>query len=74
MHFAYIDESGDSEAGGSRTYVLACVLVDGDLWPNRFDRLIAFRRHLRELYGIPVRAEIKANYLLRNGGAFRDWR
>jgi hypothetical protein len=71
MYFAYIDESGDTGAGGSRTYVLACVLVDADDWPDRFDRLIDFRRNLRDLFGLPVRAEIKANYLLRNGGPFR---
>jgi hypothetical protein len=33
--------------------------------------MIGFRRHLRSLLGVPVRAEIKANYLLRNGGPFR---
>lgn len=33
--------------------------------------MIEFRRHLRQLFGVPVRAEIKANYLLRNGGPFR---
>jgi hypothetical protein len=71
MHFAYVDESGDSGRGGSRTYCLACVLVGADVWPNRFDRLIDFRRHLRNLFRVPVRAEIKANYLLRNGGPFR---
>jgi Protein of unknown function (DUF3800) len=71
MHFAYIDESGDSGQGGSRTYVLACILVNADDWPNRFDRLIEFRRHLRDLFDVPVRAEIKANYLLHNGGPFR---
>jgi len=46
--------------------------VDGDTWPDRFDRLIDFRRHLRDLFGLPVRAELKANYLLRNSGPFRD--
>jgi hypothetical protein len=71
MHFAYVDESGDTGRGGSRTYCLACVLIDADLWPNRFDRVIDFRRHLRSLFGVPVRAEIKANYLLHNGGPFR---
>lgn len=71
MHFAYVDESGDIGSGGSRTYSLGCILLDADDWPNRFDRLIAFRRHLRSVFGVPVRAEIKANYLLRNGGPFR---
>lgn len=66
-----MDESGDSGSGGSRTYSLSCVLVDGDHWPDRFDRLIGFRRHLRDVFGLPVRAELKANHLLRNAGAFR---
>jgi hypothetical protein len=72
IHFAYVDESGDSGAGGSRSYSLACVLVDSDTWPDRFDRLIDYRRHLRTLFGLPVRAELKANHLLRNAGAFRS--
>jgi hypothetical protein len=71
MYFAYVDESGDSGQCGSRTYCLACVLVDADVWPNRFDRVIDFRRHLRSLFGVPVRVELKANHLLRNGGPFR---
>ncbi len=71
MHFAYIDESGDSGLAGSRTYALGCVLLAGDAWPDTFDRMIEYRRHLRTLFGLPVRAEIKANYLLRNGGPLR---
>lgn len=71
MFFAYVDESGDPGSGGSRTYALACVMVEHDDWLNTFDRLISFRRHMRRLFDIPVRAEIKANYLLQNRGAFR---
>jgi hypothetical protein len=74
MHFAYIDESGDSGIGGSRTYSLGCILIDADDWPDRFNRLIDFRRHLYSLFGLPVRAEIKANYLIRNSGPFRKLR
>lgn len=71
MHLAYIDESGNT-GKGSRTYTLGCVMVEAERWPDTFDRLIAFRRHIRALFGVPVRAEIKANYLLRNAGAFRN--
>jgi hypothetical protein len=71
VHFAYVDESGDSGPAGSRTYTLAAILVDAAQWPTVFDELIAFRRFLRDRFGIPVRAEIKANHLLRNGGVFR---
>lgn len=70
MLLAYVDESGDSGLGGSRSYALGCVMVEHDVWLDRFDRLIGFRRHLRKLFGFPVRAELKANYLLQNGGPY----
>lgn len=69
--FAYVDESGDIGPKGSKSYVLAAVLVEMSAWPATFDDLIHFRRALRAQFGIPVRAEIKANYLLRNGGPLR---
>ena len=75
MYFAYIDESGNSgplAGGGTRTYSLGCVLVKADLWPTIFDDLIEFRRFLKTRFGVPVRAEIKANYLLQNHGPFRQ--
>jgi hypothetical protein len=71
MHFAYVDESGDAGLAGSLTYTLGCVLVEAQAWPATFDGVIGFRRHLRATFGIPVRAELKANYLLRNGGPLR---
>ena len=68
MQIAYVDESGDRGVGGSRTYTLGCVLVRSAQWKDAFDGVIAFRRFLKTTFGVPVRAEIKANYLLRNGG------
>lgn len=71
MHFAYVDESGDAGLKGSLTYTLGCVLVEAQAWPATFDGVIGFRRHLRATFGIPVRAELKANYRLHNGGPLR---
>lgn len=74
MLLAYVDESGNTglvQSGGSLTYALGCVLVDADMWPDAFDQLLDFRRRLRATYGLPMRAEVKANYLLRNIGPFR---
>jgi hypothetical protein len=68
---AYVDESGntgDPSAGGSLTYSLGCVLLYANSWPGAFDKLLDFRRRVRTTFGIPMRAEIKANYLLRNSG------
>jgi hypothetical protein len=68
VYLAYVDESGDAGANGSGTYVLACVLVKADSWPRVFDDLLALRRQLKTIFGLPVRAEIKANDLIRNKG------
>lgn len=74
MHLAYIDESGSSgpiASGGSLTFTLGCVLIDSVKWPDVFDDMIDYRRYLKARFRIPVRAELKANYLLRNGGPLR---
>jgi hypothetical protein len=73
IYLAYVDESGDDGVRGSRSYALGCVMIDCDDWSKTFDRMIACRRHVRATYGIPVRAEIKANrLLLTNGGTLRE--
>jgi hypothetical protein len=76
MLLAYVDESGntgDPDHGGSLTYALGCVLVDADLWPTAFDELLAFRRNIKGTFGVHMRAEIKANFLLRNSGDLRRY-
>ncbi len=75
MFLAYVDESGSKgalAAGGSKSFTLGCVLVRASQWADAFDGVIGYRRYLAKQFGLPVRAEIKANHLLRNGGAFRD--
>ena len=52
------------------SYVLACVLLEARRWPDVFEELLEFRRFLRSQFGIPVRTELKATYLLRNGGPY----
>jgi hypothetical protein len=69
VHLAYIDESGDP-TGDSKTYALGCVLIDGDVWPDAFDKVLGFRRWLRTRFSVPVRAELRANNILRNSGDF----
>jgi uncharacterized protein DUF3800 len=76
MLVAYIDESGntgDPSNGGSLTFVLGCVLVDADSWPTVFDGLLRFRRRIRDKFGVRMRSEIKANYLIRNSGDLRPY-
>jgi hypothetical protein len=72
MYLAYVDESGDRGAKGSRTYTLGCVFLRSNQWMSAFDGIINFRRFLNREVGLPVRAELKANHLLRNGGPLRS--
>lgn len=75
MLLAYVDESGntgDPARGGTQTFTLGCVIVDADDWPGALDDIVAFRRRLRDRYGLKVRAEVKANYLIRGSGSLRD--
>lgn len=72
MYLAYVDESGDRGAAGSRTYVLACILVRPSQWSPCFDGIIEFRRFLKTKTGLPVRTEVKANYLINNSGPIRS--
>jgi len=73
MYIAYVDESGDDgvKQGASKSYALGCVVIDAADWASTFDNLIMFRRYVSASFGVPVRAELKANYLLRNGGPLR---
>lgn len=73
MYIAYVDESGDDglKPGASRSYALGCVVIDSADWASTFDNLIMFRRYVSASFGVPVRAELKANYLLHNGGPLR---
>lgn len=75
MYLAYIDESGstgDVAKGGSKSYTLGCVLVRASQWAIVLDGLVGYRRYLRKQFGLSTRAEVKANHLLQNSGAFRD--
>lgn len=75
MLLAYVEESGNTGAtslgGATSHYVLGCVLIHADDWSQGFDELVQFRRRLRDRFDLPVRAEVKANYLIRSSGAFR---
>ncbi|MER7420024.1 DUF3800 domain-containing protein [Micromonospora peucetia] len=78
MLFAYVDESGDPFGDpsnrGSPSYTLGVVLVHSSQWADAFDGLIELRRELRQNFGVPARAEIKASYLIRNEGTFAQLR
>lgn len=69
MFLAYVDESGD----GSR-YAAAVVLVRHAQWRSTLEELVSFREWARQFFGIRVREELRARYLLHNSGeSFRQF-
>lgn len=76
MLFAYIDETGDTgdpfqKKGASSHFALGCVLVRAEDWNQTHEQMVNFRRQLRDDFGVHVRSELKANYLIRNRGPLR---
>lgn len=75
MLIIYVDETGDPNgspaAGGSREYALGVVVLPAVNWRPALDSIIAMRRSIRSTTGLPMTAEIKASYLVRNEGWFK---
>ena len=73
MILAYADESGDSGyyKSPTRAFILALVLVPEQEWLRALDRMVDMRRYMKEKWGIPPRAELKAHDLLTPRGAYR---
>jgi hypothetical protein len=68
VFYAYFDESGDAGyvKSPTRTFTLSCLLVHDSQWLAALDKCIAFRRYLKAQFGVPVRAELKAAWLIHN--------
>ena len=64
----YVDESGDpgNNTAQSDFFCLTGMLVHESEWRNLIDVSTRFRRTLKDVYGLPVRAEIHAVKLLRH--------
>ncbi len=66
----YVDESGDVGMVGSPTryFVLTGIVIHELRWTPYLEQLIAFRRYLRDQYGLKLREEIHASAFINNPG------
>ena len=76
MYLIYVDESGDTglKSVGSPTdaFVLAALCVRDDMWLETLDQLVAFRRFVRQAFGLRQRDELKAGFLVHGTGPFAE--
>ena len=70
MLLMYVDESGDTGLLGSpvRYFVLSGIVLHELAWQPALERLIAFRRRMREEFGLKLREEIHAARFINNPG------
>jgi hypothetical protein len=68
MYIMYVDESGDTGLVNSPTkyFSLSSITVHESRWRDFINALIAFRKTMRAVYGLPVRAEIHASEFINH--------
>lgn len=68
MYLMYVDESGDTGLANSPTryFALSGMTVHESRWRDLLDHLVAFRRTMRAVHGLPMRTEIHASEYLRS--------
>ena len=71
----YVDESGDTGLvkSPSTHFALSSLVVHESRWRELIQLLIAFRKTLREAYGLPLRMEIHAAEFI-GLRRFLEWR
>lgn len=70
MYFMYVDESGDPGLDGSPTrfFTLSGLVIHELRWNEYLDRLIEFRRRMRNKFGLLMREEIHAAHFINRPG------
>jgi hypothetical protein len=70
MFLLYVDESGDTgmKPGGSPYFGLSALVIHELAWRSTAELILAFRRRLRDRYGLKLREEIHVSAFLRSPG------
>ena len=70
MYFMYVDESGDSGLIGSPTryFTLSGLVIHELRWNEYLEKLIDFRKRMRNSFGLLMREEIHSAHLINKPG------
>lgn len=73
MYFLYVDESGDVGLQNSPTsyFALSGIVVHELAWHDTLHKIIDFRKHLRQRYGLKLRDELHAADFIHHPGALQ---
>lgn len=70
MYFMYVDESGDSGLQNSPTrfFTLSGIVIHELRWNDYLDKLINYRKRMRNSFGLLMREEIHSAHLINKPG------
>jgi hypothetical protein len=70
MYLMYVDESGDTGVSNSPTnyFVLSALIVHELRWATALDRMVAFRRRMRDKFGLKMSDELHAAGMINKPG------
>jgi hypothetical protein len=68
LYIMYVDESGDTgtENSPTRYFTLSGLTVHESRWRDLLNQLVAFRRTMKAVHGLPLRTEIHASHYIRS--------
>lgn len=68
MYIAYFDESGDDGYPdySSPLFVLSCVYMHHSKWKENHDKVLEFKRKLKEDYDFPVKTEFHTKQFIQD--------
>lgn len=68
MYIMYVDDTGDPGLKGSPTryFGLSSITVHESRWRDFMNSLLAFRKTMRDVHGLPLRTEIHASEYIRH--------
>jgi hypothetical protein len=77
MFFVYYDESGDDgyPKYSSELFVLTSIYMSDFFWKSNYNKIINFRRELKQKYNFPVKLEFHTKEFLTDKNPYRnfDW-
>ncbi|QMU30145.1 DUF3800 domain-containing protein [Adhaeribacter radiodurans] len=68
MYLMYVDESGDAgvfTGGNSQHYILSGIIIHVNDWKDCLERLVKYRKSLRDSIGLQPRVELHCSELIR---------
>ncbi len=75
MYIAYMDETGDDgfPTYSSELFVLTSVYMHYQYWKENFNKVLDFRRKLKNDYGLPIKLELHTKDFLTDKNPYRRY-